>query len=75
MDINAILESVAGNSVIAGILVWFMIQYQNLVKKLLEMVDENTRAIGAAKDTMHDVRNAVQKCAIANEMITQRDRQ
>lgn len=69
MEVNGILESIAGNSVIAGILVWFMVQYQALVKKLMDKFSENTAVMKDTRDTLHEVRNAMVQCKAVDQFL------
>lgn len=74
MDITGLLENIAGNSVVAGVLVWFMVQYQGLVKNLIDRFAENTTAINETKTALHDVRNAIQHCKAVDQLIELQDR-
>ena len=57
MDVNLqnILESVAGNVILAPILVWFMMQYSNLIKVLLENQKDFI-------STMQEVKDVIKQC-------------
>lgn len=62
LELGPIIENLAGNGVLGAVLAWFMVQHSHLVKALMTLVDENTKAAQKTKDALENIKNVMEKC-------------